>query len=321
MLEWPIFRPVARLIDSYSQHSSRERSRRFGSFLSTLPLTPEHYTSLRQLRDNPPQADLYITGGDQIWDPRYSNGRDPAFYLNFGPDTVKRASYATSFATKYLPIDSLCNMRARLSHLGNISVTESSGLDILSSLGYDGLRVVDPVFLLPRSRWESLAEQSEIKHNGEYILLYASYPQPLITQTARRLSKEMHMPIIAISHFHVKGVNKNYRNAGPLEFLRLVRDASAVLTDSFYALDFATIFHMPFYAFRRQGSHNIRIPEFLTTLGMPRRLITSEASTIPPAYMDFTMPDAILSDMRETSVDYLNHITSSPSRHLKKAEA
>lgn len=309
VLEWPLFRPIARLIDSYREYRRRDRRRRFASYLSSLPLT-RRYSSLGQLRDNPPQADLYIAGSDQIWNPRFSNGRDPAFYLNFGPDFVRRASYAASFASRRLPVDSFYNMQSRLSHLDNISVRESSGLDILTSLGYDGLQVVDPVFLLPRSYWDNVADRSEIQHKGNYILLYAFDCGSLVMDTARRLSKEMHMPVISISPYPVKGVKKNYCNAGPLEFLWLVRGASVVLTESFHALAFAMIFHVPFYAFRRQESLNARITDFLASLGLSRRLITSEATTLPPLDMDFSAPESIVADMRETSVDYLNRITT-----------
>ena len=59
ILEWPLFRPVARLIDNYREYRRRDRRRRFASYLSSLPLTGR-YTSLCQLRDNPPQADLNI---------------------------------------------------------------------------------------------------------------------------------------------------------------------------------------------------------------------------------------------------------------------
>lgn len=309
ILEWPLFRPVARLIDNYREYRRRDRRRRFASYLSALPLTGR-YTSLCQLRDNPPQADLYIAGSDQIWNPRLANGRDPAFYLHFGPASVRRASYAASFASGRLPVDSFHNMQSRLSHLDHISVRESSGLDILSSLGYEGRQVVDPVFLLPRSYWDTAADSSEIHHKGDYILLYGFDAGSLIMDTARRLSKETGLPVISISPCPVKGVKKNYCNAGPLEFLSLVRGASAVLTESFHALAFAMIFHVPFYAFRRSENLNARITDFLATLGLSRRLITSEAVTLPPLDMDFTVPDTLLSNMRDSSVDYLDHITS-----------
>ena len=320
ILEWPLLRPIARLIDKYREYRRRDRHRRFASYLSALPLT-RRYTSLRQLRDNPPQADLYIAGSDQIWNPRFPDGRDPAFYLNFGPESVHRASYAASFGSRRLPVDSFYIMQSRLSRLDDISVRESSGLDILSSLGYAGLQTVDPVFLMPRSYWDSAADRSEIQPKGKYILIYAFDAGTLITDTARRLSREMHMPVISISPCHMKGADKNYRNAGPIEFLGLVRGASVVLTESFHAVAFSMIFHVPFYAFRHRESRNVRITDFLSALGLSRRLITSEATTIPPVDMDFTSPDAILSDMREASVEYLGHITSASSMHIKKTGA
>lgn len=319
-LGWPLLRPIARLVDRYREHRRRDRHRRFASYLSAMPLT-RRYTSLRQLRENPPQADLYIAGSDQIWNTRIHDGRDPAFYLSFGPESVHRASYAASFGSRRLPVDSFHVMKSRLSRLEDISVRESSGLDILSSLGYDGCRVVDPVFLLPRTYWDSAADRSEIQPKGKYILLYAFDAGTLITDTARRLSKEMHLPVISVSPCHIKGVRKNYRNAGPIEFLWLVRGASVVLTESFHAVAFAMIFHVPFYAFRHRASRNVRITDFLSALGLTRRLITSEASTIPAVDINFTSPDAILSDIRETSVEYLNHITSASSVHIKKTGA
>lgn len=309
ILESPIIRPITRRIDRYRYNRSRDRRRRFASYLSTLPAT-SRYNTLAQLRDNPPIADLYIAGSDQIWNPRLPNGNDPAFYLDFGPDTVRRASYAASFASNQLPADSIHNIQHLLARLDHISVRESSGLKILSSLGYTGLQVVDPVFLLPRSYWDTAADRSEIHHNGNYILLYAFDAGPLIMDTARRLSKKMRLPVISISPYSVKGVKKNYCNAGPLEFLWLVRGASVVLTESFHALAFATIFHVPFFAFRRQENLNARLTDFLSSLGLSQRLISSETATLPPIDMDFSAPDTKLATMRDTSVDYLNLITS-----------
>lgn len=311
ILEWPLLRPIARLIDGYRAWRSRDRRRRFDAYLSTLPLT-RRYSSLARLRDTPPQADLYIAGSDQIWNSRFANGRDPAFYLHFGPESVRRASYAASFASRRLPVDSFYNMQARLAKLDYISVRESSGLDILRSLGYDGVQVVDPVFLLPRSYWDTVADRSEIHRPGGYILLYAFDAGPLIMDTARRLSHAMHLPIISISAYPVKGVAKNYCNAGPAEFLSLIRGASVILTESFHALAFGMIYRVPFFAFKRSEDLNARLTDFLTTLGLKHRLISHATGPLPQVAMDFTAPEAILAHMRENSVNYLNRITSTP---------
>lgn len=65
--------------------------------------------------------------------------------------------------------------------------------------------MVDPVFLLPRSYWDTAADSSEIHHKGDYILLYGFDTGSLIMDTARCLSKETGLPVVSISPFPVKG--------------------------------------------------------------------------------------------------------------------
>ena len=48
-----------------------------------IPLTKIYY-SIDELRNNPPKADMYLAGSDQIWNPTFRNGTDPAYYLDFG---------------------------------------------------------------------------------------------------------------------------------------------------------------------------------------------------------------------------------------------
>ena len=68
-----------------------------------LPLTPRRYTSNDDLKQNPPEADVYFAGSDQIWNCFFPNGKDPAFYLDFAPAGSVRASYAASFAMDDIP--------------------------------------------------------------------------------------------------------------------------------------------------------------------------------------------------------------------------
>lgn len=71
------------------------RKRKFDDFRQKfLTLTDNTYTSAEELRATPPQADLYIAGSDQIWNTACENGKDAAFYLDFGSDDTRRISYA-----------------------------------------------------------------------------------------------------------------------------------------------------------------------------------------------------------------------------------
>lgn len=81
-----------------------------------LPLTPRRYTSNDDLKQNPPEADVYFAGSDQIWNCFFPNGKDPAFYLDFAPAGSVRASYAASFAMDDIPEEwKLCLFHFRTS--------------------------------------------------------------------------------------------------------------------------------------------------------------------------------------------------------------
>ena len=122
-----------------------------------LPLTPRRYTSNDDLKQNPPEADVYFAGSDQIWNCFFPNGKDPAFYLDFAPAGSVRASYAASFAMDDIPEEWKPDVKRRLSGLDHISVRESSGAAIVERLGIPGaVQVMDPVFLLDSEAWASI---------------------------------------------------------------------------------------------------------------------------------------------------------------------
>lgn len=60
------------------------------------PLT-RRYNSVEELRQDPPKADCYIVGSDQVWNPNISKELMWAYFLDFGSKHVKRISYASSF--------------------------------------------------------------------------------------------------------------------------------------------------------------------------------------------------------------------------------
>ena len=76
-----------------------KRKKVFDSFTSKYLRLTRRYNSYEDLKNDAPEADCYIAGSDQIWNTLFRNGRDAAFYLDFGNQNIKRISYAASFAT------------------------------------------------------------------------------------------------------------------------------------------------------------------------------------------------------------------------------
>ena len=76
-----------------------ERERRTDDFRRRyLWLSQRKFNNAYALRSAPPNYDAYITGSDQVWNPRVTGGRpDPAYFLGFGEASVRRIAYAPSF--------------------------------------------------------------------------------------------------------------------------------------------------------------------------------------------------------------------------------
>lgn len=224
----------------------------------------------------PPLADLYIAGSDQIWNSNYNNGRDPAFYLDFGSINIKRASYAASFAINAIQEDRKPFVKNQLKKFDYISVRERTGLEILRNLGInDAFLVNDPVFLLDKEKWLHLLNHSR-KYKlpcEDFILLYDFVGDERIEKFVKVLSVEKNLKIVSVNDFEKrKYADINISNAGPLEFLNLIRCASCIVSNSFHATAFSVILEREFYVFSLQGHDNsTRMSDFLATIHLKER--------------------------------------------------
>ena len=242
---------------------SKKRHRHFVAFSKNyLPLTDCVFRNVQELRDNPPVADLYIAGSDQIWNTFFPNGMDPAFYLDFGPDSVRRESYAASFATPELRLGSEGFVRFNLSRFDRISVREDSGLRILKALGlHGGIREDDPVFLLRPDEWDKIADGTG--QGDSYVLVYDFFSDPELKKKARAAAKDRHLKIYAVCPFWQPYADKNFTTAGPETFVSLIKNAALVVTNSFHAIVFCLIYQRQFLFVPRPDGLNERIEDLL----------------------------------------------------------
>lgn len=246
---------------------SRKRHERFVKFSdSYIPLTPKVYRSVRELRDAPPAADLYLAGSDQIWNTFFPNGTDSAFYLDFGPDSVRRESFAASFGTDALRPGTEGFVRKQLARFDRISVREQSGLRILEDLGIEGgTKQDDPVFLLSAGQWSQLSDGTG---EGErYLLVYDFFPDPKLRKKAQELARQRNLRIYAICPFRTFYAHRDFPTAGPQTFIALVKNASLVVTNSFHAIAFCMIFDRPYEFVERPDGLNGRMNELIRDRG------------------------------------------------------
>lgn len=86
----------------YLKYKNSLRKTNFENFWNKYYHLTKCYKTFDELKNNPPEADLYIAGSDQIWNTMMENGKDPAYYLQFVKNGI-RATYAASFSVSEIP--------------------------------------------------------------------------------------------------------------------------------------------------------------------------------------------------------------------------
>lgn len=148
-----------------------KRKYRFDAFRkNALELTDTTYRTCEELK-NIEEADLYLAGSDQIWNPIFPNGKDPAFFLQF-TEKGRRASYAASFAVDALKEEDRQRMKEWLKSFDAVSVREQTGAALVKQMGLQSQRNCDPVFLLKQCQWKKYCrKQRRIKSMCCFMIL------------------------------------------------------------------------------------------------------------------------------------------------------
>jgi len=273
-----------------------------------LRLTSEKYHSYEELKANPPVADIFFAGSDQIWNSFHKHGQDPAYYLDFAPAESLRASYAASFAVSKIPEEYINFVRSMLARFDAISVRENSGLEILNSININnGVVVLDPVFLLTIDEWDTI---STFKPSENYILVYDQENNSLIKEVSKRLAFTTGLKIYAIqSLYPMSYAHKRISDLGPLEFLGLIKNCDILLTNSFHGTAFSIIFHKEFYTFRREHEEvNSRMIDLLEMLKISDRIIDCLSDIEKAKGIDFNNIDFIIKNKLEFSKTYIENV-------------
>jgi hypothetical protein len=240
---------------------SVRRHRCFDEFSKKyIPLT-RIYNTIDELRQNPPLADKYIAGSDQIWNTTFRNGTDPAYYLDFGSKEILRESFAASFATSEIVPSARAFVKENLKRFDKITVREQSALRILEELGYQGTLQDDPVFMLSAEEWSEMADGTGEGEN--YVLVYDFYADETIKETALSIALEKKLKVFAICSCELPYADKNFVYSVPETFVSLIKNASYVVSNSFHGTVFSMIFHVPFKVIDRPDGLNVRMHDLL----------------------------------------------------------
>jgi hypothetical protein len=219
------------------------------------------YKSYKELMHNPPVADVYIVGSDQVWNPGYGLDKSKkcrdAFFLNFGLKKIKRMSYAASFGQETISDEFSHNITPLLSKFNYISVREKSGIDICHQCGIDNAEwVPDPTMLISPHAYRMLCnnEKVRIANQKKYLFLYLlgnryDFPIEKIYEWAVKQNLEV---IYVTGNAQHDSYEKIYATIP--EWLFGIDNAEYVITNSYHCCVFSLLFNKKFGVISLSGS-------------------------------------------------------------------
>lgn len=283
------------------------------------------YRNIKELRNNPPDADIYICGSDQVWNNSLKDPDTAGWFLDFGKPTAKRISYAASIG-RDIDSSEINRFTKYLKNFNAISVREQKAYALCHQLGFDkSIIAIDPTLLLNSSAYDSI----EIDSNGTdvagkpYVFIYT-----LNIRTAEEIYWDDFQKIIAKDGLQIRSVSSSgYLPARELlpgvqneqatipEWLSLIKHSEYVITTSFHGVVFCLLYHKPFYAVLLNNEYskgNDRIISLLEFLHLSNLIVSNSESLkqINFENIDWIDIDAMIALLRQKSTHFIDDTLS-----------
>ena len=275
-----------------------------------IPST-KHYTSYDELKKDVPDADLYLVGSDQVWNPEITKEKALAYFLGFVPAGKPMASYAPSFGTdKWNGTDELTpKVQERLSTFKGVSCREKQGVKILKdNFSIEATHVLDPSLL--RTGYEELTGKIRTKKTLAYYQLSKA---PALYQFAEGKAKELGLKFVNINKKTKLTSSFMWNRCSVQEWIKGIAESSFVITHSFHGVAMCLVHHRPFVAIYEKGGRISRLASLLEIADLQNRLFSSiedaAVSNVWNEEINWNKVDILLNAEREKSQEYLYAIT------------
>ena len=294
------------MLPIYSKRN--ERKRKFDHFIGDkLILTKKTYESESTMEDMENDFDVFLVGSDQVWNVRKESDTSEAYFLSFVHDK-KKVSYASSIGISNER--DLRRYKSELEGFSHISCREKGGAaELAKLLGIEVPVVLDPTLLATRDLYDKV---SGIKCDGDYILYYTLHGKDKCNENMEVLCElkkkfNLKLKIIAPEWPYHKEFGEDVIDAGPEDFLSLIKNAALVCTTSFHGTALSLEFEKPFFVLENRNINDERKRSILEQVGAMDRIISSveEVRNISSYKMNYENVSKRLSELRKQSKDYL----------------
>lgn len=281
-------------------------------------------------------VDTFISGSDQIWNYGIFRKFRHVFMLKFVDDNHRRISFGTSFGRgeDVTPSNELHYQRSLLAKYNAISVRENSGVKICKDVyGLNATKVAEPVFCISKSNYLELADESDFDTRRDYILAYILDPNEHINKLLEYYSEKLGKQVLVLldGDPRVYEDNKQKVSVGSIipghvnaaDVMKLYRDSSFVITDSFHGTAFSIIFNKQFISIKNYRRGGNRFDELLDGFGLKDRLIDSlKDETVFDKYyrlniIDFADSNNYILKIQRESINWLENAINTPIKKIR----
>lgn len=267
--------------------------------------------SLKKLND---EFDCFICGSDMIWSEEFTEDWN-FFFLEFA-EKGKKFSYAPSFGKNNLNDNNKKKVKEYLQDFNKLSCRENGGVRLIESLGILNVKqVIDPTMLLSKEEWEQCITNKNRVIREPYVFAYLFGAESIERFNFFECVEKKIAKMYTLPKFTKKDQNSFPINGiGPMDFLRLFRDAEFIVTDTFHGLMFSIIFRKPFVVLERQDGSNWakysdRMISALEMFGLKDRYIDANFKELEKMrVLNYDKYESLIRKAQIESFNYLNDI-------------
>ena len=295
---------------------SSEPDRGFSPFKKEhLKFSPRSYTSLAELKKNPPEADAYICGSDQVWNNTFKVPAEP-FLLPFGKSTTKRIAYAASIGQREVSAETAQLFQRLLSDFNAVSVRENSSLSICMDAGYKNpVWVPDPTLLFAKTDWLRLlpVPAGNFKAGSKKVFIY-TLGNSAINDKDAYLDYIKALPGAEVQHASANGDTSGNCYPSSPDWLCLIAESDFIMTNSFHGMVFCIIFNKKFIILPNTGAKegmNERITSLISKFNLEQHMMfgfdQAKMDSLMSCDTDWEYVNKQIADWRHVAHEFLEN--------------
>lgn len=215
-----------------------------------------------------------IAGSDQIFGVNTNKGVKK-YMLNFLDTNCKKLAISASFGRnikEYLGHENITPEYKEYAQMcfnsfDYISCREFSGKEIFKDVyGLDSDVIIDPVFLLNKEKYDELISNSSVSGKNK-IVTYVLDENEEYKKAFQYVEDKLNLPIEKI-------VGKSNKHSIE-DYLKLIKECSLFITDSFHGACFAIIFNKPFLCVGNRQRGFTRFETLIELFNVENNILTS----------------------------------------------